>query len=445
MGFNQGHAVVIGVGSHQFAPYIDVPVTVQDAQAVVDVLTRPDICGYPKDQVELVHDTGATREGILMALDRLAERAGEKDTALVFYCGHGDYGTDGEYYLVGHDAKIDGAKVVEKTGVSQRELLDKLRKLKSGRVLVIFNACHSGELAPNALGLPESFGGQTLPSTAAEALLGTGSGRILLAACREDQVSYIGGGDITIFTQSLIDGLRGKGVFPRGGYTSIFDLYLAVYNTVTQIVHNTLRKTQEPELTIQKGVGPFAVALFRGAAQTDLSLVEASMDLPQGAVRPVDQQRVEWATKQFLGTKVGDIRGVKDSQINIVSGNQDIQQGGVRVGRDLVAENVAGGDLTIQAGGPANIELQELSRLLKELRIRLAQSDLDEETKEAVKEDLKTVEKEARSPQPNKSTLRSRLSGIQGVLQEAVAAGAAAAGLVEVAQKIAGLVTQSIR
>ena len=50
--FNEGHALVIGVGSHQFHPQHDVPITVRDAKAVRDILIDPDTCGYPQAQTE---------------------------------------------------------------------------------------------------------------------------------------------------------------------------------------------------------------------------------------------------------------------------------------------------------------------------------------------------------------------------------------------------------
>jgi hypothetical protein len=49
--FQQGYAILIGVGSHKFIPPLDVPISVADAQAVADVLRDPNYCGYPAEQV----------------------------------------------------------------------------------------------------------------------------------------------------------------------------------------------------------------------------------------------------------------------------------------------------------------------------------------------------------------------------------------------------------
>jgi nucleoside phosphorylase len=272
MPFPQGHALLIGVGSYQHTPRLNVPITAVDAQTLSRVLRDPHYCGYPAEQVTLLHDGQATREGILGALDGLAALATERDTVLLFYSGHGNYADDGTYYLTAHDTCVVGDKVVPGTGVSQQELLQKLQSLKARRVLLIFNACHAGEVSPT-LSMDVSPTGHSLPEQTAAALLATGEGRIIITACREDQVSFIGIGDLTIFGQALVDGLRGKGTSSQQGYVSAFDLYnhlyFAVREAVMQQVPEQLRQRygerQEPELTVLKGVGPFAVALYRGA------------------------------------------------------------------------------------------------------------------------------------------------------------------------------------
>ena len=64
----------------------------------------------------MLRDAAASRDGILAALDALAAQAGEGDTVLLFFCGHGDYGDDGDYYLTTHDTRLKGRKVVSGSG-----------------------------------------------------------------------------------------------------------------------------------------------------------------------------------------------------------------------------------------------------------------------------------------------------------------------------------------
>ena len=236
MAFPQGHALLIGVGSYAHAPAMNVPVTVADAQAIAGILGNPAYCGYPADQVRLLFDATATRDSVLAALEALAAKATEDDTVLVFYAGHGEYGDDGSYYLTTHDTRIESRKVVSGSGIREAELIERLRSIKAKRVLLIVNACHAGELSP-VLGQGEApFTGTPLPSNAAAALLATGEGRVIITACRDGQVSYIGPGPLTLFTQALVDGLQGKGVGSNRGYISVFDLYTHLYFALEESV-----------------------------------------------------------------------------------------------------------------------------------------------------------------------------------------------------------------
>src|SRR5207248_2481369 len=112
-------------------------------------------------------------------------------------------------------------------------------KIKAERLLVLFNACHSGKIPPNAFGTEamaeDGYTGSPVPEDTANALLGTGKGRIIITACQEDQLSYFGWADpISIFTQVLVSGLRGTGVLNRGGLISAYDLYTYLYQTVKE-------------------------------------------------------------------------------------------------------------------------------------------------------------------------------------------------------------------
>jgi uncharacterized caspase-like protein len=319
MSFENGYALLIGVGSHTYAPQLDVPVSVRDAKELAAVLTDEDYCGYLSTQVEVLHDSSATREGILKGLGELANKVNPEDTVTIFYCGHGDYGTDGEYYLVSYDARISKNKVQAGTGVSQAALVDTLQKIPAERVLVIFNACHSGEISPT-LGVDKELRSRILPDSTKDALLSTGSGRIIITACKEEQLSYIGKGETSIFTQAVVEGLRGKGVISRGGFVSAFDLYTATYEEVKENVSATYNKLQEPELTVLKGVGPFAVSLYRGAVETNLGLAEGEIEPPEETAMRV----VSTARSQRMFQVITQTGGVNFGQGNVIEIGGDV-------------------------------------------------------------------------------------------------------------------------
>ncbi len=66
-----GHALIIGVGSYQYEPWLTVPITVADAAAVATVVHDPPFCGYPAGQVTLLTNATATRRTSLPSRARL--------------------------------------------------------------------------------------------------------------------------------------------------------------------------------------------------------------------------------------------------------------------------------------------------------------------------------------------------------------------------------------
>lgn len=331
MAFDSGYALVIGVGTYQHEPRLNVPQTAEDARQMASVLLNPSYCGYPADHVTLLTDAEATRDRILAALDALATRPQKqpRDTILVFYSGHGEYGADG-YYLTAYDTKMADGKVVQGTGVRDTELLERLHQLEADRALFIFNACHSGEISPKSLGDAAAAEptGQNVPPELASALLNTGAGRVVITACRGGQKSYFGRQEqTTLFAQTVADGMRGEGVTNRRGYISVFDLYDHVYTHVSDTVRSRWGLEQEPELTVQQGVGVMAVALYRGqAAQGELGAADQPPAL-RGAVTTVAPEASKAAFEQLLSGRLNLAAGRDISNNTIVAGDQTSVQG----------------------------------------------------------------------------------------------------------------------
>ncbi len=357
MTFDRAHALLIGIGNYAHVPQLNVPITAADARAVAAVLYDPQCCGYPPEQVTMLSGTTASRAGVLAAFDALAARTGEGDTVFIFYAGHGEYGEDG-YYLTTHDTRLAGRKVAVGTGLRESELIAKLRTIKAKRLLLIINACHSGEISPVLAPGAEPQTGITLPPQVSAALLGTGEGRVIISACRENQYSFIGPGPLTLFTQVLVDGLQGKGVSSNRGYISIFDLYTHLYfaldeavpRTVSAAVRQKYGEKQEPELTILKGVGPFAVALWRGA--TTLGDFDAAGSPPESTavreVNPAYSQAMLRQHQQHIGgnARVGAaVAGDVHGNVTVTQQGDSGQRGGVNFGSGGQFGNVSIGDV----------------------------------------------------------------------------------------------------
>ena len=269
MPFEAGHALVIGVSTYEWTPSANVPIVAKDAAAVASLLRDPFHAGYPTSQVTLVPEAETTTAGLRSALGRLASTTTAGATALIFYAGHGGYGADGRYYLTSSETEIAGGKVAPGTGLADHELLGLLQAIPAERLLVIFNACYAGTTAPHSLSLEP----QPIPTATANAILGTGKGRVLLTACAADQRSLFDpGADLTLFTSALLQGLRGEGLPQRGGGISLYDLYPAVYEHVDRQARMLYGLLQQPQLTVQQGQGPLIVALHPAARGPSLGL-----------------------------------------------------------------------------------------------------------------------------------------------------------------------------
>jgi hypothetical protein len=452
--FRAGHALIIGIGNYAHSPRHSVPVTATDAQAIATIVQDARICGYPTNQVVLLNDGNATRTGMLSALDKLAGTS-SKDTVLLFYSGHGDYDTNGNYTLTTHDTQWQNGRVVPGTAISQAELLDKLRALPAERVLLLFNACHAGELSPT-LGDEPPPTGSALPQQTANALLSTGSGRIVITACREDQVAFIGSGKHTLFVKALVDGLRGSGeVYNRNGYISAFDLYTHLYYAIDEAVQREVPQhtrdhyggKQEPELTVLKGVGPFAVALYRGA----MTLGDFPTDhtpAEDAAVREVPESRSQRALQNITGTATvkGDNTG-QNVGVNYGTMNQtrhDIhneapnqgaqgtfegpvtfnQQRGDKISGDMHVSGVSGTGITIghksqnqvQHGGDADAFARAFAQIYEAINARQPDPDVG---KDEITETVQVIQQEAeKGDQANERKLTRWLNNLAGMAED---------------------------
>lgn len=269
----------------------------------------------------------------------------------------GDDGNGGTtYYLTTHDTRLAGGKVVAGTGISQAELLGSLRGIRAERLLLFFNACFAGNISPTLSGGAASPTlGMMLPGQTAAALLGTGAGRAIVTAAREQQYSFIGTGTLTIFAQALVDGLRGMGVPNRDGAITLFDLYAHLYDTVGQqtaplvaTLDEEMRlrhqgDRQQPELTLLKNTGVLRVALHPGStAPTSLSAGETLRpDLPR---REVDVQESQRALQQLIsGAGAVGIGRDANAPITMGSGNMVISTGNIRdnSGQVAIGSNIA--------------------------------------------------------------------------------------------------------
>src|SRR6185503_18729160 len=98
-------------------------------------------------------NTEATKAYIIQKLDELAARAQPEDAVIVYFAGHGTAHGD-QFYLIPHDLGYDGPRenlqeaslrTILPHSISDRELEKSFEKLDAGQLLLVIDACNSGQ------------------------------------------------------------------------------------------------------------------------------------------------------------------------------------------------------------------------------------------------------------------------------------------------------------
>jgi hypothetical protein len=236
--FEHGHALVIGVAN--YPRFTRLPETVlDDARDLYALLTDPATCGYPPAQVTQLLDAEAMTDGIHAGLADLAARTGPGDTAVVFFSGHGAHESDSpnlkpetsnvkpNQYILPYNcdpADLPG------TAISGDQMTEMLREIHAGRLLVLFDSCHSGGAGDPKGPLPQVRRGLSEDYYQA---LAQGRGRVVIASSRPGEDSWgLRGMRNSLFTHYLLEALRGEGRTLGDGYVRVFDVFRHVADHV---------------------------------------------------------------------------------------------------------------------------------------------------------------------------------------------------------------------
>ena len=222
------HALIIGVAAYRYIRPLSKTTT--DAQDLYETLLQQ---GYLLTNVALLLNEQATKPGISDKLNWLAHRVGPDDTVVIFFSGHGVQLVGGFWpgeYLCPVEATLDR---VRDTLISHEEFTTSLRAIHAGRLVVFLDACHAG-----SVGQPKDPAVQVRAglSEATYTQLAAGQGRIIIASCRPNEVSWelpeMRNG---LFTNYLLEGLRG-GAARQDGTVWMSNLFGYVYERVSR--HN---------------------------------------------------------------------------------------------------------------------------------------------------------------------------------------------------------------
>lgn len=189
---------------------------------VNDVLLMQDLLctkfGFLPENITLLTDSAASRDGILAALRALLEQVADQDLVVVHYSGHGSQRSDGpeQDEPDGLDETIlpadTGRGADPNRDISDDEIYGWLLQItaRTPHVTLIVDCCHSGTISRDAFGAPvrwvppdlrpaDAFPAPAfaLPTQAtrpgtrgAGGWLPLGERYVLLAACRDEESAY---------------------------------------------------------------------------------------------------------------------------------------------------------------------------------------------------------------------------------------------------------------
>lgn len=246
-------AVVIGINEYQDPGVPALKGASHDAWNLYHYLTNPKGGGVPSSRAKLLINEEATKSNVEEAFNTFLSESCPQDQVLLYIASHGvpEPSNPDEAYLVMHDTQLD--KLVS-TGISMTRLPQflewraKASQGSNGRVVLILDACHSGNVVfPGSRGFAASKGAlreaEIKRATTVRTSLNTGiaqeTGWGVIAAAAPDQVAeegvksclvggrpYKGG----IFTCSLLRSISQKGDQDQNGSLSFDELYQGTSN-----------------------------------------------------------------------------------------------------------------------------------------------------------------------------------------------------------------------
>jgi uncharacterized caspase-like protein len=244
---DNAYALIIGISEYQNANIRKLNYTHADAQAFYDLLIDPQRAGFQKDNVRLLLDAAATRTQILKAVNQwLFSRVTPDSTLMIFFAGHGGEEQDKcdpetgrkAYYFLPWDADPEDMAT---TGVSQSDFQKLLRTLRSQRMVIFLDACHSTGVAKG--------GARDIATVAAPKYeaFAEGEGRVVIAAAKPEQCSWEDQKfQHGIFTYHLLEALRGKADTNGDGYVSIQEVAAYLQREVPRTVRLLGKEPQDP-------------------------------------------------------------------------------------------------------------------------------------------------------------------------------------------------------
>ncbi|MCP4398274.1 MAG: hypothetical protein GY801_13380 [bacterium] len=222
------YAVIIGIATFEDKSIPPLSFTINDAQEMYNLLTDPNYGGVPEENITLLLDEEATTQNIKSAIGKwLKRQAGEEDTVIIYYAGHGAP-EEGNTYWVTYNSKIDD---LYSTALDNNSIADMLARVESKRLITFLDSCYSAATVNRqsrtrdvSVEIPwDQFSGE---------------GRLVVSASNGKELSLeLPEYEHGIFTYYLLEGLKGEADgmagTQRDGVIEVEELWNYVRNHVS--------------------------------------------------------------------------------------------------------------------------------------------------------------------------------------------------------------------
>jgi formylglycine-generating enzyme required for sulfatase activity len=286
--YRERHALVIGVNDYGPSGYPSLEYAVADATAFARLLEER--FGFREENLKLLLDGDADRAAILRALEDWAcdrRRVDPEDLLVIFFAGHGDtrdLGDRGERgYLVPTDGERDArGRPTWGSLLGMNVLEDVSEAIPAKHVLCILDCCFGG-LAIHRAAPPIAAG------------LSVRARQVMTAGSAQQTVLDSGGGQHSVFTGTLLEGLQGEADLDGDQVITFGELFGHVGRLVEQ-------KTERRQSPLQ--------ATFPDHEGGSVAFVPPGV-VPRGASRPLRERLA--ALEQSNEELVAEMKGYSDA------------------------------------------------------------------------------------------------------------------------------------
>jgi hypothetical protein len=204
---------------------------------------------------EVIEKTDLTLKGFRSTVDEVAKKAGQYESVLLYYAGHG-FQIDGGNYLVPVDSKLRDRKKFASETIDLNGIIGKLEG-ENHNTLILLDACRDN---------PAKLEGAQSSIAAGLAQMETGNGTFVAFATQPGNVTRDGAGDNSPFSIALAEHMQTEGI-------SISDMMIRVRNTVEERTAGQQTPWDQSSLRSQFYFNP-VVETTDSLTEEDLALLE---------------------------------------------------------------------------------------------------------------------------------------------------------------------------